>query len=223
MIRCVIIEDEPLAKQLLERYVTETEGLELVGYAEDAEQAFDLINEKSPDLLFLDIQLPGLTGLNFYKSLIHKPKVIFTTAYPDHAVEGFELEAVDYLLKPFSYERFVKATMKAKSLLDTAKSDDVIIIKEDKKSYRVPLDQLLHIESIGDYVKVYTINKTYLASDTLKSLETQLPHPFMRVHKSFIVNMDQVAYMEGNRLKIQNSMVPIGYAYRESVSKLFKK
>ncbi|WP_421875651.1 LytR/AlgR family response regulator transcription factor [Marinoscillum sp.] len=223
MIRCVIIEDEPLAKQLLERYVTETEGLELVGYAEDAEQAFDLINEKSPDLLFLDIQLPGLTGLNFYKSLIHKPKVIFTTAYPDHAVEGFELEAVDYLLKPFSYERFVKATMKAKSLLDTAKSDDVIIIKEDKKSYRVPLDQLLHIESIGDYVKVYTTDKTYLSSDTLKSLETQLPHPFMRVHKSFIVNMDQVAYLEGNRLKIQNTMVPIGYAYRESVSKLFKK
>lgn len=223
MIRCVIIEDEPLAKQLLERYVTETEGLELVGYAEDAEQAFDLINEKSPDLLFLDIQLPGLTGLNFYKSLIHKPKVIFTTAYPDHAVEGFELEAVDYLLKPFSYERFVKATMKAKSLLDTTKSDDVIIIKEDKKSYRVPLNELLHIESIGDYVKVYTSDKTYLSSDTLKSLETQLPHPFMRVHKSFIVNMDQVAYMEGNRLKIQNSMVPIGYAYRESVSKLFKK
>lgn len=218
----MIIEDEPLAKDLLERYIQSTDGLSLIGVAEDAEEALALINQNYPDLLFLDIKLPGITGLDFYKSLIHKPKVIFTTAYPEFAVDGFELEAVDYLLKPFGYDRFLTAVNKTKER-STADQEGVVILREDKKAYRVKLASIQYIESLGDYVKYHTSDKTYITSETLKSLKNTLPTSFMRVHKSYIVSLDHIQYMEGNRLKVNEEMLPVGYAYRESVSKLFKK
>lgn len=222
MIKCIIIEDEPLARDLLTRYIQSTDGLQLLGSAEDAEEAQQQINTYKPDLIFLDIKLPDISGINFYKSLIHKPKVIFTTAYSEFAVEGFELEAVDYLLKPFGYERFLAAVNKLKSQLES-EIDDIIIIKEDKKSYRVKLSSILFIESLGDYVKYHTHEKSYLATDTLKSLASSLPSNFLRIHKSYIVCLDHIEYLEGNRLKVNDQMLPLGYAYRESVSRLFKK
>lgn len=222
MITCMIIEDEPLAKDLLERYINETDELSLIAYAEDAEEAIQTIETSQPDLLFLDIKLPGTSGLNFYKTLIKKPKVIFTTAHPEFAIDGFELDAVDYLLKPFAYERFLSAVNKVKNFM-SVDSQDHIIIKEDKKSYRVKLSSIHYIESIGDYVKFHTSEKVYISSETLKSLENSLPNTFMRIHKSFIVSLDHIAYMEGNRIKINEQMLPVGYAYRESVSKCFRK
>ena len=223
MIRCMIIEDEPLAKDLLERYIMETDGLTLVAIAEEAEEALSEIESNKPDLLFLDIKLPGISGLNFYKTLIKRPKVIFTTAYPEYAVDGFELEAIDYLLKPFAYERFLSAISKVKILLDSTPNQDVIIIKEDKKSHRIKLSSISYIESLGDYVKFHTLDRTYLSSETLKSLELSLPSSFIRTHKSYIVSLDAIDYMEGNRVKVNDQMLPVGYAYRESVSKLFKR
>jgi DNA-binding LytR/AlgR family response regulator len=224
--RCAIIEDEPLARDVLKKYIADYPLLELTAIYNDAIEARALQTGEEIQLLFLDINLPRLSGISFLKTLSKPPLVIFTTAYPEFAVEGFELDAVDYLLKPFSFERFLKAVNKAiaklpgnKSNPETGKqSDPFIFLKADKKVYKVDFEKILYLEAAGDYVKVITTDTQYLVNLTLKTLQDDLPQPdFMRVHKSYIIARSRIQFVEGNYIKIGNAEIPIGAAYREIV------
>lgn len=223
MIKCLIIDDEPLARDVLESYVMESQELQLIASCKDALEAAELMKKEKIDLLFLDINMPKLSGINFYKTLVHKPKVIFTTAYPDYAVEGFELDAVDYLLKPFSFERFKKSI--AKVTVDNQKDASFIMLKADKKTHKIDYESITHFESIGDYVKVFlTTGKVLIVSETLKKLESELPgSDFLRIHKSFIISISKLEFIEGNQMQLEGIKIPIGQSYREKVNELFKK
>ncbi len=226
MINCIIIEDEPLAQELLKQYVLDHPDLHLTGLFVNPVEAMSIVESSQIDLLLLDINLPKISGINYYKSLIRKPLVVFTTAYPEYAVDGFELEAVDYLVKPFPFERFMKAITKVKDKLNKHpnQSEEVLVIKADKKLFRIPYTQLCYIESLRDFVKIHTEDGSILCSDTLRSLNQSLPeNKFLRIHKSYIINLDKVDFMEGNQLSINNKKIPIGQAYRPGIVKKFNK
>lgn len=219
-INCLIIDDEPLSRDVLRNYVQDHPDLNLQGECKDAFEAMTALEKTSVDLIFLDINMPKLSGINFYKSLNQKPMVIFTTAYPEFAVEGFELDAIDYLLKPFSFERFIKAInkLKGKSGSQEKEVSDFIMLKADKKMYRTAYDDILFFESLGDYVKVHTKERVLIIAGTLKKLLLELPESqFIRTHKSYIIAKSKVEYIEGNQIKIADQMVSIGQAYREGV------
>lgn len=217
---CLIIDDEPLSRDVIRNYVNDHPDLELIGECKDAFEAMSTLEQQPVDLIFLDVNMPKLSGINFYKSLNQRPMVIFTTAYPEFAVEGFELDAVDYLLKPFSFERFIKAVNKAKgkSVKTEKEVGDFIMLKADKKMYRTAFEDILFFESLGDYVKVHTKERVLIIAGTLKKLLTELPESlFIRTHKSYIIAKSKVEYIEGNQIKIGEHMVSIGQAYREEV------
>lgn len=223
VIKCLIVDDEPLAREVLESYIGDLPSLKLIASCNDAVEALSWLKQEPIDLLFLDINMPKLSGINFYKSLSKKPKVIFTTAYTDYAVEGFELEAIDYLLKPFSFDRFIKAVNKVQ--LDSVESSvDFIMLKADKKNHKINFDQIIYFESIGDYVKVHIEEgKTLIISETLRKLEEILPPSFLRVHKSYIIALKHLEYLEGNQAKIGETKIPIGQSYRDKVNELLRK
>lgn len=224
MIRCLIIDDEPLSRNVLKTFAEDHPDLEFIAECKDAFEAMDVLAKEPIDLLFLDINMPKLSGVNFYKSLNHKPEVIFTTAYPEFAVEGFELNAIDYLMKPIAFERFVQGIQKVKEKLGDSKKEetlqDFILLKADKKIYRTPFDEILYCEALGDYVKVHLVTKTLIITTTMKGLLSDLPSDqFMRTHKSYIINKTKFEYIEGNQIKIGEHMVSIGQSYREEVFK----
>ncbi len=224
--KCLIIDDEPLSRDVIRNYVNDHPELQLEGECKDAFEAMAALESSKVDLIFLDINMPKLSGINFYKSLNQKPLVIFTTAYPEFAVEGFELDAVDYLLKPFSFERFIKAVNKAKGKVAVPEKEtsDYMMLKADKKMYRTAYDDILFFESLGDYVKVYTRGRVLIIAGTLKKLLSELPATrFLRTHKSYIISMAQVEYIEGNQIKIGEHIVSIGQAYREEVMSRLKQ
>ena len=193
MIKCLIVDDEPLSRMVLKGFVADHPDLELAGECKDALEAMSFLEKNQVDLLFLDINMPKLSGVNFYKSLQNKPEVVFTTAYSEFAVEGFELNAIDYLLKPIAFERFIKAIQKVKKKLGqnstSAPVQDYIMLKSDKKMYRTPFDDILFCEALGDYVKVHLSEKVLIVTTTMKKLLSELPDlNFLRTHKSFIIN-----------------------------------
>ncbi len=224
-IRSMIIEDEPLAQNVLKKYIGEVSSLDLVAVCSNALEAQEAIQSKNIQLLFLDINLPKLSGINFLKTLPAPPLVIFTTAYPEFAVEGFEMDAIDYLVKPFSFERFLKAINKALNKVnrqpanaDDRPADDYIFLKADKKVYKINLEDILYAEATGDYVKVITLEGQYTANITLKRLLDELPsNLFIRVHKSFIISANKIKFFEGNYIKVGQTDIPIGAAYREEI------
>lgn len=221
--RCLVVEDEPLAQNVLKKYIGEHPLLELAAVCSDAVEAQQWLARQQAAIVFLDINLPRLSGISFLKSLSRPPLVIFTTAYPEFAAEGFELDAIDYLVKPFSFERFLKAVNKALEKLErkepgSALAATSIFIKADKKVYKVNLADILYIEALDDYVKVVTTQGHYLVHDTLKSLQEELPaEQFMRVHKSYIIASNKIVFIEGNYVKIGEKDVPLGASYREAV------
>lgn len=222
--KCIIVEDEPLAQNVLKKYIGEHPTLELIAVCNDALAAQPILNQQDIDLLFLDINLPKLSGINFIKTLLRPPLVIFTTAYPEFAVEGFELNAVDYLLKPFSFERFLKAVNKAfEKLSTTNQSNDgnkaaFIFLKADKKIHKVDLDSIHFIEAIGDYMKVVTDTGQLIINETMKKLQEELPvNSFIRVHKSFIISRNKIKFIEGNYVQVEDKSIPIGATYRNDV------
>jgi DNA-binding LytR/AlgR family response regulator len=221
--RCLVVEDEPLAQNVLKKYIGEHPLLELAAVCSDAVEAQQWLARQQAAIVFLDINLPRLSGISFLKSLSRPPLVIFTTAYPEFAAEGFELDAIDYLVKPFSFERFLKAVNKALEKLERKEPGNAlaatsIFIKADKKVYKVNLADILYIEALDDYVKVVTTQGHYLVHDTLKSLQEELPaEQFMRVHKSYIIASNKIVFIEGNYVKIGEKDVPIGASYREAV------
>lgn len=235
-IRCLVIEDEPLSQELLSGYIADVPSLELAGICGDAISASGLLRNSPVGLIFLDINLPVISGMSFLKSLRHPPMVIFTTAYPEFAVEGFEADAVDYLVKPFSFERFLKAVNKAfdrmsfimsKTGLPGAEETETpgfLILRADKKVHKVNYNDIFYFESAGDYVKVHTTRQRLVVHETMKKLEEQLPPGlFVRVHKSFIVPLERISFIEGNRVNVGGTMIPIGLVYRDELMKLLKK
>jgi len=223
--KCIIIEDEPLAQNVLKKYIGEHPALELVAVCNDALEAQGVLTGENIHLLFLDINLPKLSGINFIKTMTRSPLIIFTTAYPEFAVEGFELNAVDYLLKPFSFERFLKAVNKALEKLNASSTQNssgnevpFIFLKADKKIHRVELETIHYIEAIGDYMKVVTDSGHLIVNETMKKLQEELPaRSFMRVHKSFIISRNKIRYIEGNYIQVEDKSIPIGATYRNEV------
>ena len=221
--KCIIVEDEPLAQNVLKKYIGDQPSLELIAVCNDALEAQAILNKQAVQLIFLDINLPKLSGINFIKTLVHPPLIIFTTAYPEFAVEGFELSAVDYLLKPFSFERFLKAVNKAIEKLNglpqnNGPGNSFIFLKADKKIYKVDLESIEYIEAIGDYMKVMTDSGQLIVNETMKKMQEELPPGlFIRVHKSFIISRNKIKFIEGNFVQVADKSIPIGATYRNDV------
>lgn len=224
--KCIIIDDEQLARNLVERYVSTINFLELVGSFKNGIDALNALNNEHVDLIITDIQMPDLLGTDLVKSLTTKPLIIFTTAYQNYAVEGFELEAVDYLLKPFSIDRFLKAINKAKTLFDLRNAgpttaefkNNYLTVKADHKLYKILFADIKYIEGMREYVSFHVSTGRITALMSLKSLEEQLPEAkFIRCHKSFIVNKDLVTALETGNLVVGDKTIPIGQSYKERV------
>lgn len=218
---CLVVDDEPLAREVLESYISETPGLRLTAACSGALEAMAILEKETVDVLFLDINMPRLNGLEMLRTLPDKPAVVLTTAYPEYAVEGFNLDVADYLLKPFSFERFLKAVNKVKAIKgksDSSWAHEVLAIRADKRTWQVELRDILYIESSGDYVVIHTNERKITAHETLRNLESRLPEErFLRVHKSFIVATPAIEFAEGNVLHLAGTDIPIGKTYREKV------
>ena len=223
-LKCLIVDDEPLSLDILEKYISDFPDLELVDRCLDAFEAMEKIKTSAIDIVFLDINMPKLSGINMVKSMDELPEIVFTTAYPEYAVEGFELEALDYLVKPISFERFVKTIGKAQKKLAAHQEKIVapsfIMVKSNRKLYKVLFTEIKYIQSMGDFVKIHTKEKVYISSDTLKNIDTQLPRSlFVRTHKSYIISLDAFEYIEGNQVQLGENMLPIGLTYKDSLLK----
>jgi DNA-binding LytR/AlgR family response regulator len=230
---CIIVDDEPLAIEILESYVAKVEQLKLEGTFRNAVSAFTFLQQQPVELIFLDIQMPKLSGIDFLKTLKNPPKVIFTTAFRDYAIEGFELEVADYLLKPIPFERFLKAVAKVlhqpaasaySSLPKTDPPDNYVYFKVDKKMVKTRMDEILYIESIKDYVKVRTLEKEVITQQKISYLEESLPQDqFIRIHRSFIVNREKIDAYSATDVEIGKYHIPIGRNYKNDVMKLLAK
>jgi DNA-binding LytR/AlgR family response regulator len=224
-LRCLLVDDEHFALALLEKFVADTPGLELAGSCKSPVRAVEVLQSEVVDLLFLDIQMPILNGLNLLKSISNKPVTIFTTAYPQHAAEAFDLDAADYLLKPYSYERFNHAVEKARALVllrnrdASALPEGHLTVKADRQWVKVPLAGIRYIEGWKEYVKIYLENEKIITLESLSNLEATLPaQHFLRVHKSFIVAKRQVQKMEGESLVlVGNTRIPVARARKKEV------
>lgn len=230
MIRCIAVDDEALARKLLKTYIDQVPHLELVGQCKNPMEALTILQSEQVDLMFLDIQMPQITGVSFLKSLQQKPYVVFTTAYEKYALEGYALDVVDYLLKPFSFERFFQAVNKVttriqpksaiQELPNTTPTKDYILAKSEHRIHRLKFQDINYIQSMGAYVQYHTDKERIMSLNTMKKLEKELPiNQFMRIHKSYIINLDKIEVWEGNMLVIGKAKLPIGASYRDKVMK----
>jgi DNA-binding LytR/AlgR family response regulator len=233
--KCIIVDDEPLAIEILESYVSKIEQLKLEGTFRNAVSAFTFLQQNPVDLMFLDIQMPKLSGIDFLKSLKNPPKVIFTTAFRDYAIEGFELEVADYLLKPIPFERFLKAVGKVLHQPGSAAhafpvsgkqepSDDFVYFKVDKKMVKTRMADILYIESVKDYVKVRTADKEIVTQQKISYLEESLPKEhFLRIHRSFIINRTRIDAYSATDVEIGKFHIPIGRNYKNDVIRVLSR
>lgn len=220
-IKCIITDDEPVAREGLQSYVEKVDFLALTGVCEDAIQLNTLLKTEQPDLLFLDIEMPYLSGLDLLATLSNPPKVIITSAYEQYALKGYELDVTDYLLKPISFERFLKAVNKVHDLLqkETAPAaEEFLFVKSDKQMKKVFLKDILFIEGLENYICIYTASDKILVHSTMKNIYNSLPKSdFIQTHRSFIVNIHHVSLIEGNILNIAGHEIPVARNYRETV------
>lgn len=234
MITTIAIDDEPLALQLVTGYIGKTPGLKLIGKFDNPIDASEFLVNNNVDLIFIDIQMPDLTGIEFTRLMGKGPKVIFTTAFEKYALQGYKLEIVDYLLKPFSYEEFLGAVHKAQKLISLEKkgaasveaNSEFLFLKSDYKIKRINFNDILYIEGLKDYVKVFTLNapKPILSLTSLKLLESKLPEKrFMRVHRSFIVNLEKIDTIERNRIIFGKEYIPVSDQYKEKFQEYLDK
>ncbi|TRZ75057.1 MAG: DNA-binding response regulator [Bacteroidetes bacterium] len=230
MIRCIAIDDENLALDLIEDDILKVPFLQLVKKCRNGIEALDVLQTEKIDLLFLDIQMPDISGIQFLKSLPHKPLVIFTTAYEKYALEGFELDVIDYLLKPYSFERFLKAVNKAQEYLTILEKNQAhpaaeenrfysqfIFVKSDYKLVKIEITEIQYIESLKDYIKIVVGGKPVMTLSSMKAIEEKLVAPdFIRVHRSFMVNIRKIQYIHRNFVMVGDKEIPIGDNYKDS-------
>ncbi len=234
-IRCIIVDDEPLAIDIIAEYINRIEILQLVATCNTAVEALQVMNNTGVDLVFLDIQMPGLTGLQMLKSMNERPEVIFTTAYSEYALEGFELEALDYLIKPISFERFIKSINRYSKLYSQKEipqqqsqntfSDSFMFVKSDKMMVKVMLNEITHIESVRNYVSIFLTNGEEVRTmNTISNIEEKLPEThFIRVHRSFIIAIDKIASYNSGSLNINGENIPIGRNYKDLVKNMLDR
>ncbi|MHA7112112.1 LytR/AlgR family response regulator transcription factor [Sunxiuqinia elliptica] len=229
MIKAIIVDDEPLAQNVIKQFAKDIPGLEIVCTCNNALEATSKLKETPVDLMFLDVNMPRLSGLDFLKNLTNPPLVILTTAYADYAMEGYELNILDYLKKPFSFERFFKAIQKAEEQLTLIHQKEetnaeYIFIKANKKAVRVEFKSICFIEGLGDYIKIHLQDKHLVTNLSMKKMEELLPSDqFFRIHKSFIVRLDQIQSIEGNQLEIAGNKLPIGNNFRQEFQELINR
>jgi DNA-binding LytR/AlgR family response regulator len=228
-LKCLLVDDEPPALQILENYISGVPQLELVGSCNNAFRAMEILQKKKVDLLFLDIQMPKLTGISLVKTLKQPPKIIFTTAFKEYAVEAFDVDAVDYLLKPVSFERFLKAVNKVLHGTEVKDEEEAITntggflyFRADRKMIKVFLEEVLYVESLNDYVKIYRVNgKPLVIKQSIGALEAMLPqNQFVRIHRSFIVSVNKISAFTSHDVEIGTIELPIGRLYSSNVQKL---
>lgn len=240
MIRCLIVDDEPLALHILEDYISKIPFLQLVKATTNPIEALTLVQEKQVDLVFLDVQMPELTGIQFLRIANGKAKVILTTAYPQYALEGYELDVIDYLLKPIAFDRFFKSVQKAQAVLQPAAApapapqqdhapqpkqqdllSDFIFVKTEHKIQKVYLNDILFIEGLKDYISIFTPQERIITLQNMKKMEDALPERhFIRVHKSYIVSINKIDSIERSRIFIGDKIIPVGDTYREEFFKI---
>ncbi|MCX2431241.1 MULTISPECIES: LytR/AlgR family response regulator transcription factor [unclassified Pedobacter] len=236
MIRCLAVDDEAYASDIIAAFINKTPFLELVGTTTNPFEALNQVQAGMVDLVFLDIQMPELTGIQFLKILGGKCKVILTTAYPEYALEGFDLDVVDYLLKPIPYERFYQAAVKAQQMIHPAQQEivmplstaipDFIFIKGDTKNkfIKVNYTDILYIEGLKNYVSVYTSAQRIVTYQALRELENDLPKPpFYRIHKSYIISLDKIKMVDGNTVYINDQLLPVGDTYKEDFFRIIRE
>ena len=226
MYKCIIVDDEELARRLIKRHLSELKNFELIASCESAIEAIEIMQEESIDLMFLDIEMPLLKGTDFLKNLTVKPKVIFTTAFREYAFEGFELNVVDYLLKPINFTRFMKAIEKFTEVTGKVTKDSelkYVYIQSNKKNIKIILKDVLYIESLKEYVQIYFKDKKVLFKGSLTTFEEKLNDNFVRVHRSYIVNIEMITAFTKNDVEIGEIEVPIGNFYKERAIKKIAK
>jgi DNA-binding LytR/AlgR family response regulator len=234
MMTYLIIDDEPLAHEIIEEFCSMLPHLQLEKNCYNAMEAMQFLNNSTVDFIFLDINMPKLKGLDFLKTLTNPPKTIITTAYKEHALEGFELNVVDYLLKPFSFDRLVKAINKVsesqnqntntitKEVASSEETTTSFFVKGDKKHHQINLNNLLYIEAYGNYTKLFLNDEMIVSHEKISHYEDILnASEFLRVHKSFLVSICKIKYIEGNRILINEHKIPIGQTYKNSINKLY--
>ncbi len=232
-IKCIIVDDEPIAISVIEKHINKINDIDIVATCESAIDAFSILQKKQIDLIFLDIQMPELTGIDFLKTLSHPPKVIITTAYREYAIEGFELEVVDYLLKPISFERFLKSINKVYKLMSPelvlqnkiiqASSDqgDFILAKVKRKLVKIKFADILFIESMKDYIRIKTTDSEINTKMLISEMEKKLPEDkFIRIHRSFIVALNKISSVSPNTVELKTTEIPIGRSYKSVVLKI---
>tara|TARA_B100001059_G_C17618808_1_gene468404 strand:+ start:17 stop:727 length:711 start_codon:yes stop_codon:yes gene_type:complete len=224
-IRCIVVDDEPVAREIIQSYLEKIQNIELVTSCKNVVEALQILNSQSVDLIFLDINMPEISGLTLAKSVNSKTKIIFTTAYREYAVEGFNLQAVDYLLKPISFERFLKAVQKYFDLHITIRVSkevneeyqDAIFVRSDRRMIKVRFDQIRYIESLSDYIKIYTDKEVVITRETIKNIESKLPaSEFLRIHRSFIVSLKAIDSYTNEYVEIGQNAIPISRSYKET-------
>lgn len=221
-LNCIIVDDEPSGRKIIEEYISETPFLELVGKAENPLKAFTLLENFPVDLIFLDVQMPKLNGIDFLKTLKNPPMVILTTAFSEYALQGFELDVIDYLLKPISIERFLKASNKAKEFFEMRNKDskpkDYFFVKCNSKFEKILFDELLFVEAANNYVLIHTKDKRLITYLTFKGIEEILPaDEFIKVHKSFIVALSKIENLDTEEIKVGSNIIPISRNLKDDV------
>lgn len=228
--KCVIVDDEELACRLISNHLSKLKQFELVTTCSNAIEASQVLKQHDVDLLFLDIEMPVMKGVDFFKNLVHKPKVIFTTAYRDYALEGFELDAVDFLLKPITFARFFKALEKFENLQSVQESaaqsappkDDFIFVRKNRKQIKIHFDAILYIRGMKDYVTIFASNGKHTVKYTLSNILEVLDYRFLRIHRSYIVNSQKISAYTTLDVELDGIEVPIGESYKEHVLKHFE-
>lgn len=227
-LNCIIVDDEPVARKVIREYVEEIDFLSLAGEFENALKADSWLKKNAADIMFLDIEMPKKNGIEFLKSSQLKPLSIITTAYPEYALEGYELDIIDYLLKPISFKRFLRAAQKAKEYTELRNSKNsldmpFLFVRSEKKIEKLSFEEILFVESAGNYIIIHTEDRKLIAYLTLKGIEGQLPNNFVKVHQSFLVNFMMIDAVEGNTVKFKNKEVPISRQYKEQLMELIVK
>lgn len=233
-IKCLIVDDELIARQIIESYVVKLHNIELIASCKNVSEAFEVLNSNAIDIVFLDINMPEVSGLTLARSISKETKVIFTTAYREFAVEGFDLQAVDYLLKPISFDRFLRAVQKYFDLYPSNRTnklnqseinyDDSFFVRSDRKMVKVDLNSIQYIESLGDYVKIHLEDSNIVTRETISNIETTLPdNRFLRTHRSFIVAMKSITGYTNEFIELSKKAIPISRSYKETVFRILEK